>query len=46
MGAKRWKLSSIEQLMFFLQNPSEAAVKTATSLAPAAMALSKPGGAG
>ena len=34
--------SAIEQLMFFCENASEAAAKTATSVAPAARADSKP----
>lgn len=38
----RARLSSMLQLMFDLENDSEADAKTATSLAPAAMAASKP----
>ena len=41
-GVKRSRLSAIEQLMFFCENVSEAAAKTATSVAPAATAASKP----
>lgn len=38
----RIRLSSILQLMFDFENDSEADAKTATSLAPAAIAASKP----
>ena len=41
-GRKRSSDSAIEQLMFFFENASEAAPKTATSVAPAARAASKP----
>jgi hypothetical protein len=41
-GRKRSKLSSMEQLMFFWLNASEAAPKTATSSTPADTAASKP----
>ena len=41
-GAKRSRLSVIEQLMLRCEKLSEAAPKTATSAAPAASALSKP----
>jgi hypothetical protein len=41
-GAKRSRLSAIEQLMFFLLNVSVAAPNTATSSAPASRAASKP----
>ena len=41
-GAKRSRLSAIEQLMFFCEKISEAAPNTATSSAPAASAASKP----
>jgi len=41
-GAKRARLSSIEQLMFFCEKASDAAANTATSLTPAAMAASRP----
>jgi hypothetical protein len=37
-----WRLSLMEQLMFFLLKLSEAAPKMATSWAPAARADSKP----
>jgi hypothetical protein len=37
-----WRLSMMEQLMFFLLKLSEAAPKMATSWAPAARADSKP----
>jgi hypothetical protein len=37
-----WRLSMMEQLMFFLLKVSEAAPKMATSWAPAARADSKP----
>jgi hypothetical protein len=42
MGRKRSSDSAIEQLMFFCEKDSEAAPNTATSLAPAASAASKP----
>src|SRR3954471_9961366 len=41
-GRKRSKDSAIEQLIFFCENDSEAAAKTATSVAPAARAASNP----
>jgi len=41
-GRKRSSDSAIEQLMFLRENASEAAPKTATSVAPAARAASKP----
>jgi hypothetical protein len=39
-GRKRSRDSAIEQLMFFLENDSDAAPNTATSVAPAAFAAS------
>ena len=41
-GANRAKDSSIEALMFFRLNVSDAAVKTAISATPAAWARSRP----
>ncbi len=41
-GRKRSKLSAMEQWMFFSEKVSDAAAKTATSVAPAATAASKP----
>ena len=42
ISRQRARLSSMPQLRFALENDSEAAGKTATSLAPAATAASKP----
>jgi chloramphenicol 3-O-phosphotransferase len=42
MSRQRARLSSMPQLRLALENDSEAAGKTATSLAPAATAASKP----
>ena len=42
MGSKRFRLSAMEQLMFFWEKASEAAPKMATSVAPASTAESKP----
>jgi len=41
-GAKRARLSAMEQLMFFCEKASEAAPNTATSFTPASMAASRP----